>query len=245
MLIFASGSCRVLSPIYHIKDVEIIHGIRNGYYGEDSAGYLFNIKQHIQFLKFIKNETELPDHIKRCFLTTYSPKYLPQNINLTLNRQQIFLDRSREQITRCKIFIFEICSLKIYEVIHENIVYQTSLFSDTAISYKQTSDDFIKDLNTLINMCPSDSLIILQTHIRPHILNKNNPFIEQRNTIYNLLLNNLHLFPNVVMLDPATLFTKDINFPLSFVKDDFIYFTSDGNDRIAHELETIIQSRYF
>ena len=238
MLLFASGSCRVLTPIYNVKDVDIIHGIKNGYYMEDSMGYLFNIKQHIQFLQYLKNEIEIPDDIRENFFHVYSAKFLPQFEDTVRTRKKYFLNKARDQIKLCKIFIFEICSLKIYEdvSIMDNLLYQSSSFSDTATMRIQAKEDFISDLDKLVKLCPEDSIVILQIHIRPHILNKDFPVIESRNIIHDLLSQNVEKYSNVRILDPSLLFEKE----LVDCKECFIYFTESGNNKITKAIEKLI-----
>ena len=42
--------------------------------GINFLGKLHNTKQHIQFIKFIKGEIELPNNILECFLTSFCKK---------------------------------------------------------------------------------------------------------------------------------------------------------------------------
>ena len=64
MKIFASGSCRLLTTITNGYDkVTPIHSLFYNFSGANFLGKLHNTKQHIQFIKFIKNEIIIPDDI--------------------------------------------------------------------------------------------------------------------------------------------------------------------------------------
>ena len=58
MKIFSSGSCRILETInnYHDKIVPIHSKLIHYFNGSNFLGKLHNTKQHIQFIKYIKNE---------------------------------------------------------------------------------------------------------------------------------------------------------------------------------------------
>ena len=75
MKIFASGSCRLLKTINNGYDkVTPIHSLFYNFSGVNFLGKLHNTKQHIQFIKFIKNEIIIPDDILAKFLTSYNSK---------------------------------------------------------------------------------------------------------------------------------------------------------------------------
>lgn len=42
------------------------------YYGVNFLGKLHNIKQHIQFIKWINDSIEIPNHILSMFLTSFN-----------------------------------------------------------------------------------------------------------------------------------------------------------------------------
>ena len=70
--VFASGSCRLLTTIHNGRDKIIpIHSMFSNFFGVNFLGKLHNTKQHIQFIKFIKDEITLPPDILSKFLTSY------------------------------------------------------------------------------------------------------------------------------------------------------------------------------
>jgi len=71
--IFCSGSCRLLTTINTgYNKLCPIHSMYYNYTGTNFLGKLHNTKQHIQFIKFIKDEITIPDDILPKFLTTYN-----------------------------------------------------------------------------------------------------------------------------------------------------------------------------
>ena len=69
MKIFASGSCRLVTTINNGRGKVIpIHSLFTNFAGVNFLGKLHNTKQHIQFIKFIKDEITLPNDILSKFL---------------------------------------------------------------------------------------------------------------------------------------------------------------------------------
>ena len=67
MKIFVSGSCRLVTTINNGYDKVIpIHSMFHNYAGVNFLGKLHNTKQHIQFIKFIKDEITIPNNILSC-----------------------------------------------------------------------------------------------------------------------------------------------------------------------------------
>jgi hypothetical protein len=129
MYIFASGSCRILTtlnyailafskeksniiiekihPIHTYENKKIItkdnniHESENGYI--NFLGLMYNTRQHIQFLKFIKDEIKLPDSILYKFIRHNSHEEIQHRKNTI-----------RKYFNDCEWYIFEISSLKLY-----------------------------------------------------------------------------------------------------------------------------------
>jgi len=73
MKVFASGSCRLLVTINNGHDKVIpIHSMFYNFAGVNFLGKLHNSKQHIQFIKFIKDAIVMPADILPKFLTSYN-----------------------------------------------------------------------------------------------------------------------------------------------------------------------------
>jgi hypothetical protein len=77
MVLFLSGSCRLLTTINNgYNKINPIHSMFFNFKGINFLGKLHNTKQHIQFIKFIKDEIKLPDNILSKFSTSYSDIYI-------------------------------------------------------------------------------------------------------------------------------------------------------------------------
>ena len=112
MKIFSSGSCRLVSTINNgYGKVFPIHSMFHNFVGINFLGKLHNTKQHIQFIKFIKDELILSNDILSKFLTSYS------NIGECEDKSLLPLkkDNIKKQFDECEWYLFEICSLKLYK----------------------------------------------------------------------------------------------------------------------------------
>ena len=99
MKIFSSGSCRLVTTINNGYDKVVpIHSMFCNFVGINFLGKLHNTKQHIQFIKFIKDEIILPDDILSKFLTSYS------NINGCEDKTLLPLkkDNIKKQFNECE-----------------------------------------------------------------------------------------------------------------------------------------------
>jgi len=68
----------------------------------------------------------------------------------------------KNKFQSCKLFIFEICSIKIYNLEHEGVSYQVkndTITPHQQVTYKQDHQEILNDLQTIINLCPKDSKI--------------------------------------------------------------------------------------
>ena len=123
---FCSGSCRLLTTISTGNFCLVpSNSLVKPYYGPGYLGHLYNIKQHIQFVKFVKGELDLPTEHLPLFLNAYSGEnkvaaglFEPPEIC------EEKLERLRSIFMKKELYIFEISSLDIYEkdglqVMHE------------------------------------------------------------------------------------------------------------------------------
>ena len=112
MKIFSSGSCRLVTTINNGYDKVVpIHSMFHNFVGINFLGKLHNTKQHIQFIKFIKDEITLSNDILSKFLTSYSNLSRRQNKSLLPFEK----DNIKKQFDECDWYLFEICSLKLYK----------------------------------------------------------------------------------------------------------------------------------
>uniref|UniRef100_A0A6C0KX51 Uncharacterized protein n=1 Tax=viral metagenome TaxID=1070528 RepID=A0A6C0KX51_9ZZZZ len=110
--VFASGSCRLVTSIHNGRGkIEPIHSMFYNFIGVNFLGKLHNTKQHIQFIKWINDEIQLPQDILNSFLTSYS------NANEIEDKELIPVKKQKikDTFNSCDYYIFEICSIKLYE----------------------------------------------------------------------------------------------------------------------------------
>jgi hypothetical protein len=234
MKVFASGSCRLVTAINngHNK-VTPIHSMLQNYAGMNFLGKLHNTKQHIQFIKFIKDEIQIPPRILPQFLTSYNYSifrnskkygYICDNFtSLPIKKASI-----KRQFDECEWYLFEICSLKLYR--NSGFEVQFELMNDKTYML-QTETELLADLHTIRAMIPSNKKILFQTHFRPNIIhNDPSKTIEQREVIYNVVNKFCEETENTFMYDPSilirqnhSLFDGDVHFTLSGYAESFQY----------------------
>jgi hypothetical protein len=156
---FCSGSCRLLTTISTGNFCLVpSNSLVKPYYGPGYLGHLYNIKQHIQFVKFIKGDLDLPAEHLPLFLNAYSGEnkvaaglFEPPEIC------EEKLERLRRTFMKQDVYIFEVCSLDIYEkgdlqVMHELV--------EGVEPRKQTADEFAADVATLLAELPADANVV-------------------------------------------------------------------------------------
>jgi hypothetical protein len=215
MSIFTSGSCRLLCAL-DINKKDAIHTVSNGFRGDiNFLGKLHNVKQHIQFIKYIKNEIVLPLHIIPVFLSNYNNSRCAFGIEYTTR-----LDSLRKRFYDCDVYMFEICSIKIYEKDGYQVQYE--LTNDYQCTV-QSEEDIYNDLMILCRLLPKGKKIIFQTHFRPNIIyNDPSRVIEKREIIYNIVKKFCDANENIYLYDPSVLLQTNNSL-------------FDGQDHFDHE----------
>jgi len=203
MKIFTSGSCRLLTTIDNGRDKVIpIHSMFYTFVGTNFLGKLHNIKQHIQFIKFIKDEIIIPDDILPKFLTSYNLKIyniMCEDMSLLSIKKK----NMKDQFDECEWYMFEICSLKLYK--NNNFEVQHELTTDYE-SILQTNEELLEDLHILRKLIPNNKKILFQTHFRPNIIyNDNTKMMDNRENIYNVINNFCQKNQNTFIYDPSIL----------------------------------------
>lgn len=238
--IFGSGSCRLFRSLFKIKNSEIIHGIEYHYNTPTSLGYLHDTQSHIQFLRFLLGDIDIPKDIMTLFLSVYSPIHFPP---FEMYRNEEKITKIKDNFKECNIYIFEICSIKIYEQISNinNKKYITHYYNYSGEtpkpSYIQTKEDLLKDLNTIIELCPKNSIIIFQCHIRPQIIYKDDSkIIKNRELIYETLQEFVNNKKNIYLMDPS-LYDPD---KCLYKVLDNNYFTLKGIDELSKLYSNIL-----
>lgn len=156
---FCSGSMALLTSINTGNYCLIPTNSAVGhYYGPGYLGHLYNIKQHIQFVKYIKESIDLPaDHLPR-FLNAYSGKNAVREGKFeSPSFCEEKLVKIRNEFMKQEVYIFQISSLDIYEkdglqVMHELV--------EGVEPRKQTAEEFEADVKALLAELPADAKVV-------------------------------------------------------------------------------------
>lgn len=212
MKVFVSGSCRVLVGFGSThKQIVSIHSIypTGGIKGHNFLGKLHNIKQHIQFIKFIKNEINIPKNILPKLFTSFNYRLPWGTYSDDMSLLQNKINNLNKYFNNCEWYIFEICSLKIY--INQTYYVHHELTNEYEIEY-QTEEDLYNDLQIIRNMIPKNKKILFQTHFRPNIIyNDKSKSIDNREIIYNVVNNFCNQNKNTYIFDPSIILNKNKN----------------------------------
>lgn len=228
--VFISGSCRLVTTINNGRGkINPIHSMFHNFVGINFLGKLHNTKQHIQFIKWINDEIELPLDILSSFLTLYgiygdskaretyviSPQLLNEN---TIKKKNI-----KDAFNNCDYYIFEICSLKLYEKNGYQVQFELTDHYNCLI---QSETDLYNDLQILQGLIPKGKKIIFQIHFRPNIIyNDPSKAIDKREIIYNVVSNFCNTHENVYLYDPSVLLSTDKS-----LYDGETHFNSRGHE---------------
>jgi len=204
------------------KKIIPIHSMFRNFRGINFLGKLHNTKQHIQFIKYIKDEIILSNDILSKFLTSYS------NINGCEHKS--LLPSKKENIKRqfdeCEWYIFEICSLKLYKNSGFDVQHELTNEYDYVL---QTEEELLEDLHTIRQLIPFNKKILFQVHFRPNIIyNDNTKIIGKREIIFNVINMFCENNENTFIYDPSTLINKnhslfdgDTHFTTTGLKESF------------------------
>jgi hypothetical protein len=220
MKIFSSGSCRLLTTINNGYDKVVpIHSMFHTFVGVNFLGKLHNTKQHIQFIKFIKDEITLPNDILSKFLTSYS------NIDGSCQDKSLlplFKENIKNQFYECEWYLFEICSLKLYK----NNIFDVQFELTNEYNYiLQSEEELLEDLYTIRQAIPFNKKILFQVHFRPNIIySDTNKTIEKREIIYNLINKFCEKNENTFLYDPSILIKTN-----NSLFDGDTHFTHNGH----------------
>jgi hypothetical protein len=230
MKVFSSGSCRLVSSINDGRGkIEPIHSMFHNFVGINFLGKLHNTKQHIQFIKWIEDQIELPEHILSSFLTSYGAYQGSRNGNEPLELNPIKKKIIKDAFNDCDCYIFEICSLKLYE--KDGCQVQYELTNDyTCVT--QSESDLYNDLLLLRSLIPEGKKLIIQTHFRPNIIYDDmSKAIEKREIIYNVVTTFCRDHTNVYVYDPSLLLKTDTS-----LFDGDTHFNERGLEMSFHYL---------
>jgi hypothetical protein len=202
--VFCSGSCRLLTTIQngHGK-IEPIHSMFTNFFGINFLGKLHNIKQHIQFIQWINDTIDIPPAILTSFLTSFSTLEGIEDKKLIPSKKETI----KNALKGCEYYIFEICSLKLYE--QNGYQVQFELTPDYTCTV-QSDTDLYNDLKILRDLIPKEKKIIFQVHFRPNIIyNDSSKRIEKRDVIYDVINTFCTTNDNVYVYDPSIVLRAD------------------------------------
>ncbi|MDQ7787555.1 MAG: hypothetical protein RDU01_08095 [Thermodesulfovibrionales bacterium] len=219
MRIFRIGSCRVYS-------------IPNDFNGNfiflnEPVGYTHTIKEHIQLIKHLRGEKQIPSEFLQYIYTFYGGNQKRQDIDSLFLHNKLMIDKA-------DLYLVEISSLKVIE--YNGYYFQQNRFlkysnhnipppsEELLVNYKiytQNDIDFHRDYVALIDEL-RDKPIIFTGHI--NLKKENNEYIENRQTI-NTLLEKFSKMHGKFYYD---LSTKISNSPAEFVSHDLLHLKTKG-----------------
>ena len=219
-IVFASGSCRLLSCFdYHVQSqtnhyCNSLHHFNIEWKGGNNfLGKLHTARQHLLLLKFLRNDLylSLEDQNRLLGMSFQSPwfeKYIENNDYDYLSS----LKNIRQEISNCKLFYFEICSMKnaldpksYFPVAEELEGYRKDLIRTKS---KEECRNDILELIQYVNQKFNKPKIILVCHIRNWVFDPSHIYLEDRQSIYEILVEMDSWFENVFYIDPAVFLTK-------------------------------------
>lgn len=234
MSIFSSGSCRLLNSTDLAKAMSI-HTVSYEFKGDiNFLGKLHNTKQHIQFIKYLRNEITIPKYILPLFLSNYNNKRCSGAISYNKKVAAV-----KSALDNCEIYIFEICSIKIFEKDGYHLQVELLQRSTTTdfTTYLQTEAELLSDLIVLRNLIPKEKKVIFQCHFRPNII-FNNPMLELKNRelIYKVLTEFCKTTEHTYLHDPNIIISND----KALLGHDDTHFSMNGHTCNIKEIKKII-----
>jgi len=231
--IFGSGTCRLLHTLYVGQDtINSIHSYCGSeFHGNNFMGKQKNSRNHIQFLKYIKGEIDLPVDIKNDFFSAYHIEYEEYK---RPKDPDINLQSLRNEIDTCDVYLFEIASIKIqtrdnYCVSDEN----TTNYVQTV----QTKEELINDLEEIIRLVGINKKIIFLNHLRLDQFG-GGPVIENRETVYSAIYETCQKNPNVYQYDPTLMVKNKSDYKCYFA--DPWHYTPEGMNINFNNLYNLI-----
>lgn len=228
--IFASGSCRLLCCFDKTIQADVgeqcnsLHHFNIEFQGgRNFLGKLHTARQHYTLLKFLLKDLSLSknDQNRLLSMSTNSPWFQQYNTADTEYSYSDSLSRIRYNLTSSQLFLFEICSMKniLYHETHLPVAEELEGWRTDLIrskSKKECKNDIL-ELIHYVNQKFSFPKIVLVGHIRNWIFDKNHAFIQDRQDIYEILVEMDSCFENVFYIDPAVFLVKED------LKDDWHY----------------------
>ncbi|MBD3421464.1 MAG: hypothetical protein GF398_15205 [Chitinivibrionales bacterium] len=182
MKIYRLGSCRVF---YIPNTFQADHSFIN-----EAIGYSHTLKEHVQLIKFLKEEITIPEELLKYIFTFYGGDQRREDIN------QVYAS-NRKALREAEVFVAEVSSLKILQ--YQNLYFQISRFDshhlwnipkpsdellDNTRHYKQDEAEFYHDFKEFLDLVDNRP-VIFTGHI--NIKTKEGTYIESRRILNGLL----------------------------------------------------------
>jgi hypothetical protein len=175
----------------------------HNFVGVNFLGKLHNTRQHLQFIKFIKDDIVLPAEILSVFLTSFSNMDGCERKSLLPSKKEMI----KKEFEECDWYLFEICSLKLYKKCGYEVQFELTHDYDPVL---QTEQELLEDLRLLRDSIPSDKNILFQIHFRPNVIyNDVDRTIEKREMIHDSVRHFCESNKNTFMYDPSALLTSN------------------------------------
>lgn len=204
-LVFTSGSCRLLATIGNGRSqLNPLHALEYNFIGTNCITKLHTIHQHVQFVQHILGINQIPEDDWPYFFTQYSHWRNHKKFQTTdLSDIPKFLQNIKDQFHSADVYIFEICSLKMF--ISKN---GTHLQVECLPSHIQKDDykecsylELVEQITYLRNLIPKEKPILLMC-----------PFdvesISSRKLVHTTIRNLTRILKNVHILDPNYIINK-------------------------------------
>lgn len=219
--VFGSGTCRLL----HTLDVgsNILNPIHtfcgNEFKGINFLGKQKNSRNHIQFLKYIKSEIELPEDVKNDFFSAFSDKYdaSKRPPNPYQNIEQI-----RNLFDSCDVYLFEIASIKIQKRMN---FYVSDENTTDFLQFVLTKEELMEDLEEIVRLVGPNKKIIFLNHLRLQQFG-GGPVIENREIVYKAIYEICEKYNNVFQYDPTLMIRNKSDYTKYF--GDPWHYTTEG-----------------
>lgn len=205
MRVLSSGSCRLLTSLARasVDDVEGFNFMMENFFGPHFLGKLHSAPQHLQFIKFLNEEIDIPKELIPWVFTTYTKH---ETVPYGKQNGEASLTALRAAIKSIDVFIFEVCTLKTFMIdgvyLHSEFIETSPYLPKPLHIQSQGKEDIVK---TLLELCAmtNGKPVILLSHFRPQVYYPGEQSISARETLFEAMNDIAVKMPNVHVLDPS------------------------------------------
>ena len=238
-MIIVLGSCRVN---LNYQDLNLYSTGKN-------IGYIHSLSEHIQLIKLLKKEINIPENIYKYIFTLAGGK---QRINNFEKNLQLIMNKNL--IEKSSIFVIEVCSINNYQ--YKDYFFQKSRWLgrskwgieeaplnviNNVNHYKSDEIMFKNYFLELINLLQKKTIIFVGT---PNFFTKLKEKIPERVKINELLKKYVKYYNdngfNLYFIDYTEVITYEDQ--IKYIKDDLTHHTKIGHERLKNIITTIINN---